>query len=58
MPAKKPAAPLDKWFTLELIAQGPESTVKVDGKVTGRVTDATYAKGHLLLHVCKELAAK
>lgn len=49
--ATEPAAPAGKWFVLELIANGREVTVRIDGAETARYTDdkARYESGHLAL---------
>jgi hypothetical protein len=41
--------PADTWFTLEVIADGPVITVKVNGTKTAEVKDAVVRKGPIAL---------
>ncbi len=41
----------DRWFTMEILADGRDLTIKVDGKTTAHFKDErdTYRKGHFAL---------
>ena len=39
----------DQWFQLELIANGPKLTTKIDGKNVASATDSTYSRGWFVL---------
>ncbi|HEV3436144.1 MAG TPA: protein kinase [Gemmata sp.] len=43
----RPPIPVNKWFVLELIAQGSSLTVKIDGVIMQVVNDSGYARGHI-----------
>jgi serine/threonine protein kinase len=44
-------APANTWFTLEVVAAGPNVTVKVDGVTVAQVTDANRSAGHIGLEM-------
>ncbi len=45
-------SPHDKWMNLEIIAQGPNITLMVNGKVTAKYEQASgRAKGHIVFQV-------
>ena len=50
-PVTPAAAGAGEWFTLEVIAQGNRSRIRVNGKETADSTDPTYTRGHLALQV-------
>ena len=57
---REPSAKPGEWLTLEVIARGPRTTVKVNGETTTDFTDpqARFARGHIALqqHTAKTRA--
>ncbi len=49
-PAQTPRPPVDSWFVYEIIANGPEIVVKIDGRVLAHLHDTTVRRGHIALH--------
>ena len=47
----------DQWFNLEVIAQGKQLTIKVNGKATTTFTDDRYRKGYVVLQAMVEKGA-
>jgi serine/threonine protein kinase len=43
----KPPVPINKWFILEVIAEGPTLTFKIDGEIVDRIKNSVYTRGHI-----------
>lgn len=41
----------DQWFTLEVIAQGPQLTTKVNAKQTASIRHDEFVRGHIALQI-------
>lgn len=41
----------DEWFTMDLVARGPELVLSINGKEAARVNDASFAKGEIQLEI-------
>ncbi|MGL4552442.1 MAG: 3-keto-disaccharide hydrolase, partial [Gemmataceae bacterium] len=52
----KPLVEPDQWFTMEVIAQGQRTVIKVNGAVTTDFADraGTFSRGHLALQALSE----
>ena len=43
--------PVDEWFTLDLVARGPELVLSINGQEAARVNDPSFAHGEIQLEV-------